>query len=148
MWFSKKNTGYDGIYHIVFYQNLWFHSFFTSSITRVLHSSRLTPQVLSSSQGNTLEDEAAVQVSRIVDWSLRKVPRFFSQFDHGIYWKYHGNIVGYDGIYIYTLCMRYRGWLPNSTPVEGCGKKKHGFQHVSTIQRWCRISQESTVIHI
>jgi hypothetical protein len=53
----------------------------------------------------------------------------FSQFDrdHGIYWKYHGNIVGYDGIYIYNLCMRYRGWLPNSTPVEGCGKKPMGF---------------------
>ena len=66
------------LYLHVFYQYLWFHSFFTSSITRVLHSSRLTPQVLSSSQGNILEDEAAVQVSRIVEWSLRKVPRFFS----------------------------------------------------------------------
>ena len=51
-------------------------------------------------------------------------PFFFSQFDHGIYWKYHGNIVGYDGVYRYNLCMRYRGWLPNSTPVEGCGKRK------------------------
>ena len=53
-----------------------------------------------------------------------KGPPVFSQFDHGIYWKYHGNIVGNDGIYIYTLCMRNRGWLPNSTPVEGCGKRK------------------------
>ena len=123
----------------VFYQYLWFHSFFTSSITRVLHSSRLTPQVLSSSQGNILEDEAAVQVSRIVEWSLRKVPRFFSQFDHGIYWKYHGNIVGYDGIYIYNLCMRYHGWLPNSTPVEGCGKKPMGFNHPKVVQDFARI---------
>jgi hypothetical protein len=41
-----------------------------------------------------------------------------------ISWEYHGNIVGYDGIYIDNLCMRYHEWLPNSTPVEGCGKRK------------------------
>ena len=58
-----------------------------------------------------------------------KGPPFFSQFDPEIYWKYHGNIVqwdmmGYLQIYIYNLCMRYHGWLPNSTPVEGRGKRK------------------------
>ena len=119
--------------------------YFTSICDSIFHkfhhqsSSQFTPQVLSSSQGNILEDEAAVQVGRIVEWSLRKVPRFFSQFDHGIYWKYHGNIVGYDGIYIYNLCMRYRGWLPNSTPVEGCGKKPMGFNHPKVVQDFARI---------
>ena len=68
-----------------------------------------------------------------------KGPPFFSQFDHGIYWKYHGNIVGYDGVYRYNLCMRYRGWLPNSTPVEGCGKKPMGFNHPKVVQDFARI---------
>ena len=31
--------------------------------------------------------------------------------------------MGYIQIYIYNLCMRNRGWLPNSTPVEACGKR-------------------------
>ena len=35
--------------------------------------------------------------------------------------------MGYDGVYRYNLCMRYRGWLPNSTPVEGRGKTPMGF---------------------
>ena len=75
-----------------------------------------------------------------------KGPPFFSQFDHGIYWKYHGNIVGYDGVYRYNLCMRYRGWLPNSTPVEGCGKKPMGFNHPKVVQDFA-MPQESTVVH-
>ena len=35
--------------------------------------------------------------------------------------------MGYTYIIIYNLCLRYRGWLPNSTPVEGCDKKPLGF---------------------
>ena len=75
-----------------------------------------------------------------------KGPPVFSQFDHGIYWKYHGNIVGYDGIYRYNLCMRYRGWLPNSTPVEGCGKKPMGFNHPKVVQDFARIHCSSFLL--
>ena len=49
------------------------YMYFTSICDSIFHkfhhqsSSQFTPQVLSSSQGNILEDEAAVQVSRIVE---------------------------------------------------------------------------------
>ena len=57
----------------------------------------------------------------------------------GIQW----DIMGYIQIYIYNLCMRYHGWLPNSTPVEGCGKRKPWvstwFNHPKVVQDFARI---------
>ena len=51
--------------------------------------------------------------------------------------------MGYIQIYIYNLCMRYHGWLPNSTPVEGCGKRKPWvstcFNHPKVVQDFARI---------
>ena len=51
--------------------------------------------------------------------------------------------MGYIQIYIYNLCMRYHGWLPNSTPVEGCGKRKPWvstcFNHSKVVQDFARI---------
>ena len=64
-------------------------------------------------------------------------PVFFNQFDHGIYWKYHA---------IYTSII----YLCDT--MDGC-QILHQLRDVvkspwvSTIQKWCRISQESTVIH-
>ena len=49
-------------------------------------------------------------------------------------------------IYIYILSLRYHGWLPNSTPVEGCGKKPMGFNHPKVVQDFA-MPQESTVVH-
>ena len=61
--------------------------FFTSSITRVLHSSRLRFSVLP--RATSLKMKLQCRSVGSLNEASERSPVFFNQFDYGIYWKYH-----------------------------------------------------------
>ena len=94
-----------------------------------VHASRLRFSVLP--RATSLKMKLQCRSVGSLNEASERSPGFFNQFDHGIYWKYHA---------IYTSII----YLCDT--MDGC-QILHQLRDVvkspwvSTIQRWCRISQ-------